>query len=102
MTAMFQAALSHGPNAEVMNIQADYVFNVLRQPEAALDLWQRAIDLRPGEAQYRVNRIKGLIALGREREARVEIARLRRQGTGGVNEQAARMLEARFPQRGSK
>ena len=96
MLAMFQAALSHGPNPEVMNIKADYVFNVLRQPDAALDLWQRAIALRPGEAQYRINRIRVLIATGRAAEARAEIATLRNSGFPGKTEQAAQELEQRM------
>jgi hypothetical protein len=96
MLAMYQAALSHGANAELMNIQADYVFNVLHDPEAALDLWRQAIALRPGETQYRVNRIKILIAIGRKDQARTEIAALRRSGFPGKTELAARELEQRM------
>jgi hypothetical protein len=96
MLSMFRAASSHGPNPEVINIQADYVSNILRQPDAALALWQRAIDLRPNEAQYRSNRIKLLIALQRDQAAREEIAQLRELDRLGTNELAARELEARF------
>jgi len=101
MVAMFQAASSHGPNAEVLNIYADYLFNVLHRPDAALQRWQRAIVLRPREAQYRINRIKAMISLGRDQEAREEIAQLRQTGGRlGTNERAARELEARIATRG--
>jgi hypothetical protein len=96
MDAMFDAALSHGPNAEVFNIRADYAFNVLREPDASLALSQRAIALRPGEPQYRINRARVMIALGRDAEARAEIAALRAAGGADGNEQAARQLEARL------
>jgi hypothetical protein len=97
MVAMFQAALSHGPNAEILNIEADYRFNVLRQPGTALQLWRSAIRLRPDVVQYRINLIRVLIALGRDGAARDEIASLRRLGGPlATTEQAVRELEARF------
>ena len=79
-------------------VQADYEFNVLRHEEAALALWRRAIEMKPGEPQYRINRAKVLIALGREREAREDIAYLRGMGVGD-NEEAALALEKRIPDR---
>ena len=94
--AMFQAALSHGPNAEVLNIQADYLFNGRHEADAALARWRRAIELHPEEPQYRINRARVLIALGRDAEARAEIAALRAAGGADGNEQAARQLEARL------
>jgi tetratricopeptide (TPR) repeat protein len=102
MLSMFRAASSHGPNAEVFNIKADYVFNVLGQPDAALQLWQRAIAMHPNEVQYRINRIKVLIALGRDREAREAIAQLRQIGLFSANEQSARELEARMERPAAK
>jgi Flp pilus assembly protein TadD len=99
MLAMFDAALSHGPDPDILNIQADYMLNVTRRPDAAIDLWRQVIDLRPGEPQYRINLAKVLIALGRDDEAREEIAQLRRTGRLGTNEAAARALEARFSAR---
>ena len=102
MLAMFRAALGHGQDAEIFNVQADYMFNVLRQPDTALSLWRRAIDLRPEEPQYRINLARVLIALGRYAEARDEIAALRRIGRVGANEQAARDLEARFNRQGRR
>lgn len=101
MLSVFQAALDNGgrKKAELMNIQADYVFNVLHQPDTALYLWQRAIALRPGEPQYRINRARVLIALGSYAKAREDIAALRGIGRFGANEQAARELEARLAKR---
>lgn len=96
MGAMFQAAIGHGENPDLLNIRADYAFNVLHRQDEALALWQRAIALRPGEPQYRINRAKVLIALGRSDEAREEIAGLRRMSRLGTTEQAARELEARM------
>ena len=97
MQAMFEAALASGERKpDVMNIEADYAFNVLRQPDAALALWRQAIELRPGEPQYRINRARVLIALGRDAQARDDIAALRAMGIGD-NEEAARALEKRFP-----
>ena len=103
MIAMFQAALSHGPNAEVLNIDADYTFTVLRQPQTAVQLWRSAIRLRPNVVQYRVNLIRVLIALGQDNAARDEIASLRRLGGPlATTEQAVRELEARFAPAGSR
>jgi hypothetical protein len=103
MLAMFQAAQdAGGRRAEVMNIEADYVFNVLHQPDTALYLWRRAIELNPGEPQYRVNRAKVSIALGRLADARKDIAALRRMNLPGTNEAAARALEARIAKRAAR
>ena len=66
-----------------------------REPEVGLGLWQRAIELNPGEPQYRINRARALIALDRVAAAREDIAALRRMGLGD-NEKAARDLEARI------
>ena len=97
MLAVLQAAQASGQRkAELMNIEADYTFNVLRQPDTAIYLWRRAIALGPGEPQYRINLARVLIALGRVPEARAEIAALRGMGQVGANEQAARDLEARI------
>ena len=96
MLAAYIAALSHGPDAEVMNLYADYLFNEVGQPEAALDLWRHAIAVAPDEVQYRINLIKVLIALGRKQEARAQIALLRQRGRMGQNETAATAMEQRL------
>jgi tetratricopeptide (TPR) repeat protein len=96
MLKMYDAALSHGPNAEVLNIYGDYALNALGDSELALRMWREASALRPGEAQYRISLAKLLTALGRYEEARAEIAQLRASGRLGQNEAAATSLEARL------
>ena len=96
MQDTFDAALSHGPNAEIINIQAGYTLNVLHQPDVALDLWRHAITLAPDVAQYRINLIRAMIALGSEPEARKQIILLRQRGRMGQNEAAAATLEQRL------
>ena len=96
MLAMFQAALGHGEDAEIFNIQADYTLNVLRRRDEAVRLWRRAIALKPREAQYRINLARLLIALHRDDDAREEIAELRRLGGLGQNDAAANALEKRM------
>ena len=96
MLAAFQVALLHGKNADVLNIYADYVLNVIHQPETALYLWQQAIELKPHEAQYRINRIKLLIALRRETQATQAIADLRQLGRFGENASAADEMTLRL------
>lgn len=101
MIATFEAALSRKPNAEVFNIYGDYVLNVMRQPDTALHLWHRALALKPKVAQYRINLIKVLIALGRFDEAKEQIGLLRRMGSFGQYQSAAFALEARMRNRQS-
>jgi hypothetical protein len=96
MQAMFRAALSRGSQPEVLNIYGDYALNVLHDNEAALAAWRRCTQLRPGEPQYHVNLVKLLILLGQDKEARAEIAALRRIGKLGQNEVAAAELEQRL------
>ena len=96
MIATFDAALSHGRNAEVLNIYGDYTLNVLHQPQQALRLWREAVALQPRRAQYQVNLIKLLIALGHDDEARTRIAALRGLGRVGQYASAAAELEQRL------
>ena len=96
MQEIFDAALSHGPNAEIINIQAGYTLNVLHQPEVALDLWRRAVELEPKTVQYRINLIKLLIAVQRDDEATKEITALKQMGRFGQNAAAASAMEARL------
>jgi tetratricopeptide (TPR) repeat protein len=96
MLKMYNAASSHGPNAEVLNIYADYVQNVLRDSEHALRMWRQASALRPGEAQYHISLAKLLMAMGRYEEARAQIAQLRTSGRLGQNEAEATTLEIRL------
>lgn len=98
MLASYFAALTHGPHPDVLTIYGDYALNVLGDSELALRLWQEACDLRPSVAQYRVNLVKLLIALGRHDAARNQIAELRRRGRLGQNESIARSLQLRLDQ----
>jgi len=96
MVGMFGAALSRGPDPELLNIYADYALNVLGEPEFALRLWQEASTRRPKERQYHINQAKLLIALGRYDEARIQIEQLRKLGRLGQNQAAADSLERRL------
>ncbi|MEO7251049.1 MAG: tetratricopeptide repeat protein, partial [Arenimonas sp.] len=92
MFKSFEAALSHGPNPEVLNIYGDYVLNVQGDPESALRMWQHASDLQPEEVQYRRNLSKLLIVLGRYDDARAQLQQLARIGRFGQNEAVAKEL----------
>lgn len=96
MEAAFDAALAHGRHPDVLTMRGDYALNVRGDVPVALALWREAVQRAPAQAQYRINLAKLLIALGREQEARQEIATLRRLGRLGQNEAAAANLEARL------
>jgi tetratricopeptide (TPR) repeat protein len=80
MLATFGAALSRGPNAEVYNIYANYVWNAAGDHELGLRLWQEAKRIQPAESQYHISVIRALTVLGRREEARKEIRVLRNMG----------------------
>ena len=94
MLATFDAAASHGPDPEVMNMRGNYVLNVLGDSAQALRLWRQAVALRPSERQYHITLAKLLIVLHRYDEARVQIDELRKIGRLGENETDAQTLEA--------
>lgn len=96
MIATFESALSHGPNGEVFSLYGDYALNVLHEPQAALHMWRQAIVLHPRRAQYRVNLIKLLIAMGHHDEARRQIAQLRALGRLGQYGAMAAGMHARL------
>lgn len=96
MIAMFEAAASHGRNAEVLSIYGDYTLNILRQPQAALRMWRESVAAAPRHAQYRVNLIKLLIHLGNYDEARTQIDELHAMGLVGQYVQAAKQMEHRL------
>jgi tetratricopeptide (TPR) repeat protein len=96
MLGIFGAALSQGPDPEILSMYGDYALNVLDEPELALSLWQEASAQNPREPQHRINLAKLLIALGRYDEARLQIARLRELGRLGQNTAAAESLERRL------
>ncbi len=96
MLATFNAALSHGPNAEVLNIYGNYVLNELGDAELTLRLWQEAAALKPYEPQYHISLAKLMIALGRYDQARMQIAQLRKLGRFGQYAAAANSLETKL------
>ena len=96
MLETFSAGLSQGPNAEIINLKADYTINVLHQPMAALALWQQAIALKPREPQYRINLVKLLIAMNRIEDAREQVRVLRHMGRYGQYGSIASELESRM------
>lgn len=96
MLESFLAALEHGPHPNLLAMYGDYALNVLHDGPLALRLWREAVAQRPAEAQYRINLVKLLIAMGWHDEARQEIAKLRAYGRYGQNEASARDLEARL------
>jgi hypothetical protein len=97
MTATLQAALDHPePHPDILNLYADYAFNVLNDRDGAVGLWYKAVGMRPHVGQYRINLAKVLIAMGRREQAEKEIAALRSSGVFGQYEAQAVELEARM------
>jgi hypothetical protein len=94
MLATFGAAMPRGPHPEVYNIYANYVWNIARDHELGLRLWQEAMRIQPAEAQYHVSVIRALTVLGRRDEARREIQVLRKMGRLGAYAAKADRLEA--------
>ncbi|GAB3729359.1 hypothetical protein GCM10028862_07710 [Luteimonas pelagia] len=96
MDATYAAALSRGPDAELLSQLADQRLNLHGDMAGALALMQRAVNLRPRTPQYRVNFARMLIAAGQDEAARREIATLRAIGRAGSTEHDARLLEQRL------
>jgi hypothetical protein len=95
MLAMYVAALSHGPNPDVMASYGTYALNVLGDTELALQLWQDASAQHPRDPTYHANVVKLLIVLGRYDEVASHIATIRSLGKFGQYESLARQLEQR-------
>jgi tetratricopeptide (TPR) repeat protein len=94
MMQAFSAAMTHGDSPELFNIYGSYVLNSLREYALAQSLWEEAVRLKPKEPQYHVNLGRLLIAMGKDEDARREIAALRRIGPLGQYENQALRLEA--------
>jgi protein O-mannosyl-transferase len=92
MMAMFEAALSHGDDPEILNIFGSYAINALRDPQLTSRLWHEAARLRPAEPQYRANLVRLYIATHDFDLARREIQGLRDMGRAGQNEALADSL----------
>jgi hypothetical protein len=99
MMAMFATAMGRGDNAEVLNVFGNYTINALGKPELGEFAWRKSVALSPNKVQYRINLAKLLIALGKDAEARAQIAAIRQMGIPGQNELTARGLEARLARR---
>ncbi|UHQ19915.1 hypothetical protein LVB87_01740 [Lysobacter sp. KIS68-7] len=93
---LFEAAATQGPRADMVTMQGDYLLNQLGDRDRTLVLWRQAVTLAPTTAQYRINLVKLLIAMGRFDEARAEIAEIRRLGALGQYDKAAAELETRL------
>jgi hypothetical protein len=93
MVNTFLAALQQGPNAEVLNIYGNYAFNVLRDTDLALRLWQEAAQRSPRVVQYQVTLAKLMIASGQFEIAASHIENIRQLGRLGQNKQTAIELE---------
>lgn len=96
MRATFEAALSHGPDPDILTLQGAYVLNVAREPVEALALWRGVASAHPGVAQYQINLTKLLVALGRYDEAQSRIDALRGLGRFGQHQIDARQLQKRL------
>jgi hypothetical protein len=99
MMAMFAIAMGRGDNAEVLNVFGNYTINALGNPGMGEFAWRKSVALSPNKVQYRINLAKLLIALGKDAEARAQIAAIRKMGIPGQYERAARDLEARLAKR---
>jgi tetratricopeptide (TPR) repeat protein len=99
MMELFATALQR-PDPEIMNIYGDYALNVLHDPDLALKLWLDAIELDPGQPQYRVNAARLLVVLGRNEEAKRQLAALRALGRMGQNEARAAAIEREMTSHG--
>lgn len=94
MLRVFAAAMSHGDNAELLNVYGSYVLNSLGDPKLAEALWQEAVRIKPAEPQYHINLARLLIAVGKYDAARHEISELRRIGRLAQYESMALDLES--------
>jgi hypothetical protein len=94
MLSAFASAMTHGPNAELMNIFGAYAINSLEDRDLGLRAWTEASRLAPGQGQYRANLARLLISLDRLDEAKREIAGLRGADRLGAFEKEAATLSA--------
>ena len=99
MMGVFNAALSHRPDPEILNTYADYALNVLGDAGEAERIFRLVCELSPRNIQYRTNLIGLLIAVGKLDEAQAMIATLREKGRFGSGEDAANQLEQRLRER---
>jgi protein O-mannosyl-transferase len=96
MIRLFMTSLGQGEHPEVLSVYGNYALNVLGDPELALQLWERAVELAPRQSQYHISLARLQIALGQHARAREQIAKLRALGRLGQYENDARQLESRM------
>ncbi|MFP5339132.1 MAG: tetratricopeptide repeat protein, partial [Gammaproteobacteria bacterium] len=96
MMRLFMTSLGQGEHPEVLSVYGNYALNVLGDPELALQLWERAVELAPRQSQYHISLARLQIALGQHARARERIAKLRALGRLGQYENDARQLESRM------
>lgn len=94
----FTAALTRGPNPEVLNIDGNFLLNVVGDRQRALQLWSEAARRAPSVVQYQATMAKALIASGQRDQAEPYLQRIRALGPLGQNEALARQIEARAVQ----
>lgn len=92
MLRMFMVVLEREPIPQVLTMYGDYALNVLHDQDLALHAWREAVRISPREAQYRINLIRLLTAVGHTREAEREIGRLKRLGIPGQHAAVAKAL----------
>lgn len=80
MLRVYEAALSHGPNATVLASYGKYALHVLGDEQLALRAWQDAVNLAPRDRQFRYNLARLYLTMGNEPEARKERNLLARSG----------------------
>ncbi len=77
MIAAFQAALAHHrQSARIAEVYGDYTLNVLHDVPAALRLFQRTVQIDPGQPVYRVTLVRLLAVTGHVDRARAEFAKI--------------------------
>jgi protein O-mannosyl-transferase len=96
MLRLFAVALARGEQPELLSTYGNYVLNVLGDTRLAMQVWNRAAELAPHQAQYQISLARLEIALGQEKAARQRIASLRASGAVGQNEMSAQQLESRI------
>jgi tetratricopeptide (TPR) repeat protein len=67
--AAYQHALTHSPNREVALAEAANVAGEMEQPEAAMQLWRRAIAVNPWMGHYHAQLARSYARLSRWSEA---------------------------------
>lgn len=93
MTQAFDAAASHpNPTARILAAYGDYAWNVKGNRELGTRLQQRAVQVAPGEAAYRITLIRMLVAQQRLDEAQLQLKLLDALNVGGYLDETLQQL----------